>query len=224
MSSVGTLPDGGYFVEDDGRGIDGEPEEIARLFSIARPMISTKLLRLPTRGALGNGLRVVAGAVLASDGFLVVTTRNRRIELRPERDGSTTVVSVTPVEFPVGTRDRDRLRPGDPGGRQRAATGRSVATEMARGHVLHRQVVAVVVRRPAVSRAAVGERRPRRCANWWPSSTAALAAGLARSSPMPGSAAWPATMSAASRPAGCWQVARDHARDGQAEAARRGRP
>ena len=96
--SVGTLPDrDGYFVEDQDGGIDGEPEEIARLFSISRPMISTKLLRLPTRGALGNGLRVVAGAVLASDGFLVVTTRNRRIELRPERDGSTTVVSVTPA-------------------------------------------------------------------------------------------------------------------------------
>jgi hypothetical protein len=74
------------------------------LFSIARPMISTKLLRLPTRGALGNGMRVVAGAVLASEGFLVVTTGNRRIELRPERDGSTTVVTVTPVDFPIGTR------------------------------------------------------------------------------------------------------------------------
>jgi CubicO group peptidase (beta-lactamase class C family) len=57
---IGDLPDGGYFVEDDGRGIDGTPEDIARLFSIARPMVSTKLLRLPTRGALGNGLRVVA--------------------------------------------------------------------------------------------------------------------------------------------------------------------
>src|SRR6266849_2729696 len=79
---IGQLPDGGYFVEDGGSGIEGQPEEIARLFSIARPMISTKLLRLPTRGALGN----------------------RRIELRPERDGSTTVVSVTPVDFPIGTR------------------------------------------------------------------------------------------------------------------------
>ena len=29
--------DGGYFVEDDGRGIDGTPEEIAERFSIARP-------------------------------------------------------------------------------------------------------------------------------------------------------------------------------------------
>ena len=102
---VGQLPENnGYFVDDNGHGIDGTPEQIARLFSIARPMVSSKLLRLPTRGALGNGLRVVAGAVLASEGSLTVTTRNRRIVLRPERDGSTTVVSATRVERPVGTR------------------------------------------------------------------------------------------------------------------------
>ena len=101
---VGPLPKGGFYVEDKGPGIDGTPEQIARLFSIARPMISTKLLRLPTRGALGNGLRVVAGAVLASEGTLTVITRNQRLQLRPERDGSTTVVSAQPVDFPVGTR------------------------------------------------------------------------------------------------------------------------
>ena len=67
-------------------------------------MISTKLLRLPQRGALGNGLRVVAGAVLASEGTLTVITRNQRLQLRPERDGSTTVVSARPVKFPIGTR------------------------------------------------------------------------------------------------------------------------
>src|SRR5262245_8638373 len=94
--------DGGYFIEDDGSGI--EPDDVARLFSIARPMVSSKLWRLPTRGALGNGLRVVAGAVLASRGKLTVITRNRRIELRPEHDGSTTIVSMEPVDFPVGTR------------------------------------------------------------------------------------------------------------------------
>jgi hypothetical protein len=101
---TGELPDGGYFIEDDGGGIDGTPEEVARLFSIGRPMISTKLTLLPTRGALGNGLRVVAGAVLASEGTLVVITRNRRIVLRPERDGTTSVVSADPVDFSVGTR------------------------------------------------------------------------------------------------------------------------
>jgi len=106
------LPDnGGYAVEDDGTGIDGAPEDIARLFSISRPMVSSKLLRLPTRGRLGNGLRVVAGVVLASGGALAVTTRNRRIELRPERDGTTTVTSVEPVEFPTGTRVEVRFGP-----------------------------------------------------------------------------------------------------------------
>jgi hypothetical protein len=97
--------DGATFViADDGPGLDGTPEEIASLFSIARPLRSSKLLRLPQRGALGNGLRVVAGAVLASGGSLAVTTRNQRIELRPETDGSTTVVNVTPAERPRGTR------------------------------------------------------------------------------------------------------------------------
>ena len=65
-----------YFVEDEGRGLDGTPQEIASLFSIRRPMRSSKLLRLPQRGALGNGLRVVAGAVLASEGTLAVITLN----------------------------------------------------------------------------------------------------------------------------------------------------
>ena len=93
-----------FFVEDEGPGLDGTPEEIASLFSIKRPMRSTKLLRLPQRGALGNGLRVVAGAVLASEGSLAVITRNQRIRLRPEANGSTTVAGVTPADHPVGTR------------------------------------------------------------------------------------------------------------------------
>ena len=101
---VGELKNGGYFVEDRGPGIDGTSDQIARLFSIGRPMISTKLLRLPTRGALGNGLRVVAGAVLASDGSLVVTTMGQRITLQPERDGTTTVKAVKQVKSTPGTR------------------------------------------------------------------------------------------------------------------------
>ncbi len=58
---VGELEDGGFFVEDDGPGIDGEPEDVARLFSFRRPLISSKVKRLPTRGALGNGHRLSPG-------------------------------------------------------------------------------------------------------------------------------------------------------------------
>lgn len=102
--TVGRLVGGGYFVEDDGPGIGGPPDDIARILSVNRPMVSSKLVRLPTRGALGNGLRVVTGAVLASNGSLTVITRNRRMTLRPETTGMTTVVEVTDVDHPVGTR------------------------------------------------------------------------------------------------------------------------
>jgi hypothetical protein len=43
-------------VEDDGDGIPGSDEQIAALFSIRRPLTSTKILRRPVRGASGNGL------------------------------------------------------------------------------------------------------------------------------------------------------------------------
>jgi hypothetical protein len=100
---VGQLEDGGWYVEDDGPGIAGEPAEIARLFSIRRPLVSSKLLRLPTRGALGNGLRVVAGAVLASGGSLVLETRGRRIRLRPQDNGDT-LAAFEPCACTTGTR------------------------------------------------------------------------------------------------------------------------
>ncbi len=78
----GQTADGGLFVQDDGDGLPGTDAEVASLFSVARPLSSTKLLRLPTRGALGNGLRVVVGAVLASGGTLTVSTRGRALHLR----------------------------------------------------------------------------------------------------------------------------------------------
>lgn len=79
----------GYIIQDDGPGIPGDNDDLAALFSIRRPLTSSKLLRLPTRGALGNGLRVVAGAVLASGGILTIRTRGRRLQLTPQDDGST---------------------------------------------------------------------------------------------------------------------------------------
>jgi hypothetical protein len=76
-----------YFIEDDGPGLDGARQDIADLFSIARPLRSSKLLRLPQRGQLGNGLRVVAGAVLASSGTLSVAARTRRTLVVPSDSG-----------------------------------------------------------------------------------------------------------------------------------------
>ena len=63
-----------WVVTDDGPGLDRE--QIVRLFAVNRPMTSTKLVRRPTRGAMGNGLRVVTGGVLAS-GVIGIATRPR---------------------------------------------------------------------------------------------------------------------------------------------------
>jgi hypothetical protein len=116
--SSGRLPDGGFFVEDDGPGLPGDDGEVAALFSVRRPLCSSKLIRLPTRGALGNGLRVVAGAVLASGGTLAVRTCGRRLELQPQDDGSTRVLAVEGRPG-AGTRVEVRLGPelpaADPG-------------------------------------------------------------------------------------------------------------
>ena len=79
----------GFFIADKGVGIPGSDADIARLFSIGRPLVSSKLLRLPTRGALGNGLRVVVGTVLATGGTLRVSTRGRTLQLHPQDDGTT---------------------------------------------------------------------------------------------------------------------------------------
>jgi len=95
---------GGFFVDDNGPGLPGTDEEIAALFSVRRPMTTSKLIRLPSRGALGNGLRVVAGAVLASGGSLTVSTKGRTLRLQPQEDGSTKVVGTDPYDEPDGTR------------------------------------------------------------------------------------------------------------------------
>jgi hypothetical protein len=98
---IGELANGGFFVEDDGPGM--KPEDVALLFSFRRPLVSSKLLRLPTRGALGNGLRVLAGAVYASGGSLRVYTRGVALDLVPQESGET-VATVSPSQRVVGTR------------------------------------------------------------------------------------------------------------------------
>jgi DNA topoisomerase VI subunit B len=93
-----------FTVRDNGPGLPGTPEQIASLFSLNRPMTSSKRWRRPTRGAIGNGLRVVTGSVVSASGRIIVCTRNQRITLRPQiEDGSTTVEKVEAIDFPIGT-------------------------------------------------------------------------------------------------------------------------
>jgi hypothetical protein len=75
-----------WIVSDDGPGID--PDQVAMLFAVNRPLRSSKLKRLPTRGMLGNGLRVV----MAWARRLAVETRGQRLTLAvDDATGRTTI-------------------------------------------------------------------------------------------------------------------------------------
>ena len=92
-----------YIISDEGRGLDGSPGDLAALFAIHRPMISTKYLRKPLRGALGNGLRVAVGCVVVSGGTIEVITHGRHVVLRPRRVGPTEIVSISDAADTIGT-------------------------------------------------------------------------------------------------------------------------
>ena len=82
-----------WSVADDGPGMDAA--RIATLFAVDRPLTSSKLLRRPTRGAVGNGLRVVTGAAIASGGALWVESLGRRFEVKVDLGtGQTQAVEV----------------------------------------------------------------------------------------------------------------------------------
>ncbi|MBI5055527.1 MAG: hypothetical protein HZB61_02775 [Nitrospirae bacterium] len=101
---TGLLEGNGFFVEDYGKGISGTDEEIASLFSINRPLRSTKYYRMPTRGAVGNGSRVIAASVLVSEGTLKVMTRGRCLQLFPQFDAGETLYRQTGNYNKTGTR------------------------------------------------------------------------------------------------------------------------
>lgn len=81
-----------FIVTDDGPGMP--PEKVTRLFSVTRDMISSKLIRRPTRGAVGNGLRVVTGAAFASGGRIVVASRGVAQELTFDPVTAETIVAA----------------------------------------------------------------------------------------------------------------------------------
>lgn len=110
---VDICADGLLRVRDFGAGIEGTPEEIAALFSIARPLTSSKQMRLLARGALGNGLRVVAGTILATEGTLRVITRGMDLHLEPCENGGTLIKSNVPsAPDEIGTVIEARLGSG----------------------------------------------------------------------------------------------------------------
>ena len=64
-------------------------------------MVSSKLLRRPTRGCVGNGLRVCLGYLTATRGRLIIETGSLRVELAPEIDGTSRIVSSETIK-PIG--------------------------------------------------------------------------------------------------------------------------
>ncbi len=95
-------PRGNLTVADEGTGIpNATPERIAQLFCVGRPMLSSKLLRRVSRGCVGNGLRVAVGYLTATGGRLIIETGGIRVELVPEIDGTSRIVSsktIAPIE------------------------------------------------------------------------------------------------------------------------------
>jgi hypothetical protein len=93
---------------------DGPPlSAIPKLFSVRRPLVSSKLKRMVTRGLLGNGLRVVMGAVHALGGSIVVSLRGHKLTLAADpADGTTKIVKDEPLSpLEHGIRVRVNLGP-----------------------------------------------------------------------------------------------------------------
>ena len=88
-----------WIIADNGPGLD--PADVPRLFAVNRPLLSSKRRRMPLRGMLGNGLRVVMGAVAASEGSIIIETRGHRLTLATDTATGTTQVvtdeAITPT-------------------------------------------------------------------------------------------------------------------------------
>lgn len=86
-----------WIITDNGPGLD--PGDVPMLFCVNRPLLSSKLKRMPTRGMLGNGLRVVT----AWARVVFVTTRGvaQRLEV-DQTTGHTIVTDRTDVPVTGG--------------------------------------------------------------------------------------------------------------------------
>jgi hypothetical protein len=94
--------DGCWIVADRGAGID--PDRVPLIFAVDRPQESTKRIRLPARGSLGHGTRIIAGFAACYGLAVAVTSRGVRQELRISREtGRTHVAARAPVPMAPGT-------------------------------------------------------------------------------------------------------------------------
>jgi len=108
--SISVDQEGVCTVFNDGVGLD--PDKVPDFFRVNRPLRSTKQKRLPVRGALGNGLRVVMGAVVVYEGWITVETRGHLLKLGVDpATGKTIVTAHERVEQSPGVRVRIWLPP-----------------------------------------------------------------------------------------------------------------
>jgi hypothetical protein len=84
----------GVHFSDNGSGL--EPEQVPIIYSVNRTRFSSKHIRKASRGMLGNGARVIAGAIAASDGTLMVETHGRRLWL--EMNMATGIMVIQRIE------------------------------------------------------------------------------------------------------------------------------
>ena len=98
--------DSTYVIEDWGPGLSRE--EIEHLFSIRRPMNSSKRWRRAGRGALGNGLRVAVGALRLVEADLSVASRDGTYRVTVDEIGRTSTKQIGEARE-VGTEIRIAL-------------------------------------------------------------------------------------------------------------------
>jgi hypothetical protein len=98
-----TDPNGnrGVCLKDDGPGL--ESEQVLIIYSPNRAQFSSKHIRRILRGLLGNGGRVIGGAVAASGGNLMVETRSHRLWLKMDMaTGKMVIQSDESIPFEPG--------------------------------------------------------------------------------------------------------------------------
>jgi hypothetical protein len=61
------------------------------------------MAQIPTRGCVGNGLRVIVGSVVSGGGRIIVKTRNQQISLRPRLDGTAAIEDFQAIDWQAGS-------------------------------------------------------------------------------------------------------------------------